>query len=309
MSEQQETILPSKVTPSRPTTNDSTAWSMYWHALGQKWRTEPEIDDERQKALFNLLTTISPDRPHMYPFLAVKLTRAEVEWLIANPPVDKEKYLELLKKILEDKEKLGKLSKQQFVDLRREVYDIASSSQTIDLRGADLRGVALSNLPLSEARLEDADLSSANLRGAFLHGAHLERAILDGALLENTSLSGAHLEFASLAGAHLERASLRNAHLEGAVLTNTHLEGACLAGTFFDSTTKLDDIHLSSKYHGSALIGDVHWDDADLSGVNWEQVVNSVIPGAMPNAMYSLCGATSMMAAIYSLPLIATFTS
>jgi len=32
----------------RPGTNDRDAWLSYWREQGQSWRTEPEIDHERQ---------------------------------------------------------------------------------------------------------------------------------------------------------------------------------------------------------------------------------------------------------------------
>ncbi len=38
-------------TLQRPTTNDPKAWKTYWKAQGWPWRTEPEIDAERQKYL------------------------------------------------------------------------------------------------------------------------------------------------------------------------------------------------------------------------------------------------------------------
>jgi hypothetical protein len=110
------------------------------------------------------------------------------------------------------------------------------------------------------------------MRNALLYGVHLERALLDGALLQGVTLINAHLEGASLAGTHLEGASLRNTHLEGAKLNHTHLEGACLDGAFFDRTTKLDSIHLSDKTHGSVIFGDIDWNGADLSEIDWSQI-------------------------------------
>jgi hypothetical protein len=35
----------------RPTTSDHSAWRAYWQQSGQAWRTEPEIDEDRQKYL------------------------------------------------------------------------------------------------------------------------------------------------------------------------------------------------------------------------------------------------------------------
>src|SRR2546429_693143 len=38
-------------TLQRPTTDDPNAWKTYWETQAQPWRTEPEIDAERQKYL------------------------------------------------------------------------------------------------------------------------------------------------------------------------------------------------------------------------------------------------------------------
>ena len=45
MSKQDGTL---NTTLQRPTTNEEEAWKAYWKAQGQEWRTEPEIDAERQ---------------------------------------------------------------------------------------------------------------------------------------------------------------------------------------------------------------------------------------------------------------------
>src|SRR5213082_3520040 len=83
MSEQNSTRA---TTIQRPPTNDPEAWKAYWKAQGQPWRTEPEIDAERQTYLAER-RAITPDiRQGIYPFKAIepKLTRADVEWLLAT---------------------------------------------------------------------------------------------------------------------------------------------------------------------------------------------------------------------------------
>jgi hypothetical protein len=39
------------LTVARPTNNDKKIWKEYWEQQGQSWRTEPEIDTERQRYL------------------------------------------------------------------------------------------------------------------------------------------------------------------------------------------------------------------------------------------------------------------
>src|SRR6476661_4999164 len=48
MSEQEDKQV---TTLQRPATDDPKAWKAYWSQRGQLWRTEPEIDVERQKYL------------------------------------------------------------------------------------------------------------------------------------------------------------------------------------------------------------------------------------------------------------------
>src|SRR5579884_1315847 len=48
------------------------------------WRTEPEIPLARQQELAQYLA-ISPDfRQNIYPFRGVRLTRADIEWLLVQ---------------------------------------------------------------------------------------------------------------------------------------------------------------------------------------------------------------------------------
>src|SRR5438045_324001 len=68
----------------RPTNSQRSVWGAYWQALDQPWRTEPEIDAERQAYLTQRLA-IQPDLEEgIYPFKDIKLGRADVEWLLAN---------------------------------------------------------------------------------------------------------------------------------------------------------------------------------------------------------------------------------
>ena len=47
-----------KTTLQRPANDDKEAWKAYWKAQGQQWRTEPEIDVERQLYLESHLKTL-----------------------------------------------------------------------------------------------------------------------------------------------------------------------------------------------------------------------------------------------------------
>ena len=234
--------------------------------------TEPEIDEKHQKTLIACLRTTPCDDPNFFPFLHWKLSRADIEWLLAHPVVDTNKLEKSFELMFKDKRPNNR--EQEATNFRKELYEILENSLRIDLRGAELNGVNLSGLHLSEARLEYANLMSADLRGTFLHRAHLEHAYLFDAYLEKANLSHADLTGASLQNARLQKTNLTGAHLEGANLTGTHLEGAILKGSFFDSATNLDGVHLSSQEYGSVILDSVHWGNVDLSVVDWTQMKN-----------------------------------
>src|SRR5260221_1877063 len=69
----------------RPTSDDDReGWKAYWTAQGMAWRTEPEIDEERQRFLAER-RAITPDiKNGIYPFKSITLGRADVEWLLAT---------------------------------------------------------------------------------------------------------------------------------------------------------------------------------------------------------------------------------
>src|SRR5258708_11570754 len=89
------------------------------------WRTEPEIGPERQEQLTLCLAKIPDITRGIYPFKGMKLSRADVEWLLAAH---------------ENGRGPGARSDEQ------------QNRQGLDLRGADLRYVDLHALPLARLR-------------------------------------------------------------------------------------------------------------------------------------------------------------
>ena len=273
-----------------PANDDGEAWRAYWKQQGQRWRTEPEIDVERQKYLDEHRNIKPGIEQGIYPFKDIepKLTRADIEWLLATHE-----------------------NEQGPIDWSDESQ---RERKGVDLRGTDLRFVNLAGLPLAcirggldasewsratpqqremagvhmegayllEAHLEGASLSLAHLEGAYLRKAYLAEAdfrlaYLEGIYLRQAHLEGAdcrlaHLERSLLYEAHMERAILRGAHLEGADLRGAHLARADLKGAIFDIVTKLESVTLSNEKFGSALFSGIHWGDADLSVVDWTQL-------------------------------------
>jgi Pentapeptide repeats (8 copies) len=181
-----------------PTTNDSKALTTYWKEQGQPWRTEPEIDLERQVFLTER-RSIPPDiKQGIYPFKDIKLSRADVEWLLATHENGK-----------------GAVDWKDESQRKRE---------GLDLRGANVRQEDLSGLPLAHMRggltyeewkpLQDEqtedqiNMAAVQLQGANLREAQMQGAILRGAQLQGAILVGAQMQEAYLFKAQLQRADL-----------------------------------------------------------------------------------------------------
>ena len=233
------------------------------------WRTEPEIDSDRQQFLRQCLTIVPDIQQSVYPFKDVRLNRADVEWLLAN-------------------HEQGRGPIEWSDPSQRD-------RQGIDLRGADLHSVNLRGLPLARllggltkdewtsttleqrtqagVHLEHTDLSEAHLEEALLRGAFLQNASLRKTQLQKATLFQAHLEQAYLRWTHLEGANMMYAHLEGTYLRRAWLTGADLRHASFDNTTSLEKVSLSDKTWGCVSLADVHWGDCNLAVLSWRHMI------------------------------------
>ena len=88
------------------------------------WRTEPEIEVARQEQLTRCLATAPDIQRGIYPFKGMKLSRADVEWLLVT--------------YQNEGDSKGRGNEQ--------------NRRGLDLRGADLRYVDLHGLPLARLR-------------------------------------------------------------------------------------------------------------------------------------------------------------
>jgi uncharacterized protein YjbI with pentapeptide repeats len=273
--------------PQRSTSDeDRDGWTAYWTAQGMPWRTEPEIDEERQHYLAQR-RALQPDIERgIYPFKDIKLDRADVEWLLVTH------------------ESGGIRGPVDWSDSKQQGRD------GLDLRGVDLRAADLSRLPLACLR---AGLHLSELRfstpaqpevemipsydtpaGVEASAVHLESACLDGAHLENACLHLAHLEDALLADAHLEAALLVNAELERAGMIRCHLEGAVAVGANFEGAILLDAHFehatlLWARFSGSVL-GGTHFEDANLGRAAFSDttILNGAWLGSRDNGLMGL---------------------
>lgn len=180
-----------------------------------------------------------PHEQDAYPFKDIKLTRADIEWLLVTHNAGSGP--------------IGWSDQSQ------------DACEGLDLRGTDLSKADLHGLPLTRMRggrewsaiagihLERADLSEAHLEGANLFWAHLEGANLSGAHLQGANLSGAHLQGANLTAAHLEDANLSEAHMEQVDFTNANLGGANFFWSHLEGTD-LTNTHLEGAYLDEAYL-------------------------------------------------------
>ena len=221
----------------RPTFDDIKGWKTYWEQQGQPWRTEPEIDPERQHYLSERRTITPNIEQGLYPFKDVKLARADIEWLLATHDNG---HGPIFWRSDNDRRRVG-----------------------LDLRGADLRQINLRRLPLAYMRgglnLDEwlrATEEQRKMAAVQLQGANLRDAQLQGARLRSAQLQGANLRVAQLQGAHL-----REAQLQGVDLSRSDLDGATL-----------DSVTLSDETYGSVRLPDVKWGGVNLAVVDWGHV-------------------------------------
>ena len=223
-------------------------WEEFWtKAHDQPWRTEPEIAVERQRFLAGRRTVTPNIERSIYPFRdehgSIKISRADVEWLLATH---------------ESGGITGPVQWDDPANRRR---------AGLDLRGADLSGENLSALPLCRLR--------GGLAGDEFFGTSMDQFYAASLRLVNTNLRFAHLEGSILTFGHLDGANLASAHLEAADLFRAHFEADQLADigrAVFDSSTILNHITLANPKGVGPQLGDVLWNGAILSAVEWAPV-------------------------------------
>jgi uncharacterized protein YjbI with pentapeptide repeats len=233
----EQDVTTQSTTLQRPTTDNPKAWKAYWLTQGWYWRTEPEIDAERQKYLTERRDIMPDIEQGIYPFKNVKLSRADVEWLLVTHehgqgPVD-----------WSDERQRGR--------------------EGLDLRGANLCMIDLRQLPLARIRggLDSDEWSDTTEKQRDMAAAHME-----GANFFTAHLEGAHLRFAHLEGAYLRFAHLKNTHLRGAYLEKSDLCEAYL------QDIRLEMAHLSNNEHIGPRVVDAKWQGANLGVIKWSEI-------------------------------------
>ncbi len=253
-------------TLQRPISDDPEAWRAYWEAQGWSWRTELEIDAERQKYLAERRTIIPDIEKGIYPFKDIKLSRADVEWLLVTHengrgPVDWSDESQHDRKGLDLRGAIIKNENLSILPLAR----LQGGLRSEELRDISIgrRGVLMGTAAI---HLEEERRNSILFDYRFISypddeglcETHLEGAELSGAFLSSATLFGAFLMEANLYKAHLEDVDLRQAHLEGAILDYAYLLGAHLGNAYL---TKAKLLHARMD---KASLPQANLDEADL---------------------------------------------
>jgi hypothetical protein len=234
--------------PQRPANDDTEGWKAYWKAQGLPWRTEPEIDAERQKYLTERRAIVLDMEQGIYPFKDIepKLSRADIEWLLATHENGR-----------------GPIDWSDTTQRKRD---------GLDLRGSNLQGIDLHNLPLARV--------CGGVRGEDWVATTREQRHMAAVHWEGCDLRWAHLEGSTFTYAHLEGADLRDARLEGADLNRAILcqkkNGksfvADLRKAFFDAETVFRYITLWDENGVAIRLADVHWGEVGLATIDWASV-------------------------------------
>lgn len=188
--------------------DDVKGWRAYWKKQGYPWRTEPEINTERQLYLSERRAIQPDDQKGIYPFSGIKLSRADVEWLLAGH---------------ESKGIIGPIDPAD---------DKQANRQGLDLRGANLAHTNLSHLPLAKlyagASLQAWNIRCyeilwecqinplANLRIIFIPVLLGRFSIFERLRSGSVNLEGSNLSGAQLHGAQFIYSDLTDTDLRGA---------------------------------------------------------------------------------------------
>jgi uncharacterized protein YjbI with pentapeptide repeats len=183
-----------------------------------------------------------------YPFVGVRLSRADVEWLLA-----------------EHEDGVGPVNWTDPDQRHR---------HGLDLRGADLSRVDLAYLPLARIRggltpdeyvpilgnqLWNSSQAAIDLRGANLFQTHLE----------GSTLTWAHLEGASCDQSYMQKADLSDAYMAGTSLRRAQLSGANFRFCTFDERSNLNYALIASAADGCIRVGDTSWGGVNLALIDW----------------------------------------
>lgn len=140
-----------------------------------------------------------------------------------------------------------------------EVITLSKKSEQLNLCGADLSNLDLTNINLETANLSNVNFTNTILKNANLQQANLYNANLTSVDLNNARLQKANLELACLNLAKLENANLQEARLQTALMSNASFVNAIL------TLADLDKIHAKHAIFTNAEMSFCSIQDANLN--------------------------------------------
>jgi uncharacterized protein YjbI with pentapeptide repeats len=149
---------------------------------------------------------------------------------------------------------------------------ITVSSAGNALQGATITNTSsFANVNLSGASLTGVSITNTTFASANLNGSNMTNAVITNANFGNANLSGVSLTGAIITGATFTAVSLTNADLSGAVASNTVFTGADLSGA------RLTRVDASGSSFANASLSNVDLTGANITNTNF---TNTNIKGA-----------------------------
>ncbi|MEM1273459.1 MAG: pentapeptide repeat-containing protein [Pseudomonadota bacterium] len=157
--------------------------------------------------------------------------------------------------------------------------DLTLSPGDIDLSGANLQAMTLSNLNFEQALLRGAQMQRANLFRAGMQKADVREAGMQTAVLFQAEMQGADLRDAEMQGADLRDAEMQGAvlfqaEMQGATLVGARMQGATLAGAEMQGATlvgaQMQGANLGNARMQGANLGHARMQGADLLGAEMQ---------------------------------------
>nr|UVX44746.1 MAG: Pentapeptide repeat protein [Bacteriophage sp.] len=173
-----------------------------------------------------------------------------------------------------------------------------AGGERLNLAGADLQGMDLSNTDLRKARLNGANLRATTLYGTNLAAAELADANFEGAKIKDTSFSDADMssaifDNAEITDAYFDDANLAYASFINATCKRTSFVGARLRCAKFVNANCRESNFMYAR-------GCAYFKDSDLAGANMRTTMQTFEGGWITDAQAITAVATIVAKGLHS---------
>ena len=151
----------------------------------------------------------------------------------------------------------------------RNIPKVELEDNAIDLRGANLQAMDLSDLNFGKGQWQWAQMQGANLwrtqmQGTILTETQMQGAELSSAQMQGAILVSAQMQGATLAVAQMHGAELSGVQMQGAILSSAQMQGAHLSGA------QMQGAELSFAQMQGAGLSDAQMQGANLSSAQMQ---------------------------------------